>query len=241
MNKNDIKKALTEINPDEYLGIRLEAKINNYAHPKSTRLKKLTLSSAAFCCLLIIGALAIGINLAKAPDYVTSGKITANQAAPESETATVNTDDTTNGEALSNPDWLNQTQEVIDNKNVELIVNGKSVTGNHYIKFSSEADYADISLTAILEELGGKIIWINNESADVHINGKHYIMGARDGDFCEVKSTTNLFADEDGAIHANPQIINNEFVMDNHSIENLMKNLGYNMTIDFQTKTITIE
>lgn len=241
MNKNDIKKTLTEINPNEYLSTRLEAKINDYAPKKSTKLTKLTVSSVAFCCLLLIGALAIGINLTKTPDYVTSGKITVNQASPESEDATVNTDDTTNGEALSNPNWLNQTQEVFDNKNATLIVNGKNITENHYVKFNSETDYADISLTAIIEELGGKIIWINSESVDVHLKGKHYIMGARYGDFCEVKSEINLFADEDGTSHANPQIINNEFVMDNHSIENLMKNLGYNMTVDFQTKTITIE
>ncbi len=240
MNKKDIKNTLKQIEPDEYLYTRLKTKLNTYTPQRKTNLSKLTASATAFCCLIIIIAVAIGVNLTKSTDYIATGKLTVNEASPESENATLNTEDTTDGVAVSNPNWLNNRQEEIDNKNTSLIVDGKNITKNHYIKFSSKSNYVDISLTAIIEALGGKICWINNENADVILNGKRYIMGARYGNFVEIKTEKNLFADKDGSVHSNPQKINGEFVMDNRSIKNLMENLGYEMEIDFENKTITI-
>lgn len=240
MNKNEIKATLSAIESDAYLKTKVKAKMLSNAPQKKSKGRLLALSTAAICCVMLAVAVIAGIGITKAPDYIAEGNITVMQASPESETATANTVDTTNGAALSNPAWINNKEESFDNSDITFVVNGKELSKDHYVKFSEKSEYADISLSAIIEALGGKIFWANSENADVFLNGKHYIMGAVYGDFVEIKTDKNLFADKDGAVHSNPQKINGEFIMDNRSIENLMENLGYKMEIDFENKTITI-
>ncbi len=237
MKKTEIKNSLTCITPDCHLKTRLKANVEAYTEKQPKKLNKLAFTTAAICCALIITGIGAGISLVKEPE--STGSISYKHA----EGSTADTTPVTKGDDgvfVSNPSWINNVNESIDTSGITLIVKGENIAENSYIKINSEEKSAEISLTAVLKALGGEITQYNKSVAGVELNGVSYHLNCEYKRFSEISSDKNLFADENGISLIKARTVNEQYVIDSLSMENLMNNLGYSFDIDYENKTITI-
>lgn len=237
MKKTEIKDTLNCITPDYHLKTRLKANIEAYNKKQPKKLNKLAFTTAAICCALIITAIGAGVSLVKETE--TTGTISYKHA----EVSTADTTPVTKGDDsifVSNPSWINNVSEDIDTSGITLIVKGENIAENSYIKINSEEKSAELSLTAVLKALGGEITQYNKSIAGVELNGVSYHLNCEHKRFSETSSEKNLFADENGICLIKAKTVNEQYVIDSLSMENLMNNLGYSFDIDYENKTITI-
>lgn len=237
MKKTEIKDSLNHITPDCHLKTRLKANVEAYTQKQPKKQNKLAFTTAAICCALIITGIGAGISLVG--ENETTGSISYKHAEAQTDESTSVTKGV-DGVFVSNPSWINNVTENIDTSDTKLIVNGKNIASESYIKFSLEEESAEISLTAVLIELGAEIKWGNKSFATVSLNGSLYILDAEHKTFSERTSEQNLFADPDGMCLVKAKTVNDQYVIDNRSMENLINNLDYSFAIDYENKTITI-
>ena len=242
MKKNDIKNTLNEIKPTTYLETRLEAKVKVF-EPAPTKSKKLAVSTFAMCALVLTLGLFAGTKLIKTETpsvEKTSATIETHQAQMNTEKVKESVD--SNKSILeSHPNEFFQYTEEFNTDGIKLVVLGEDITNGNYIKFHSEPNYVDLPLEAIFEKLGGKFTWINNVTASLEINGKDYNYSAEHANM-NLRGT-NQYIDfrSDKYIKTEHRKINGKYIIDNESLEMLLEHFGYEITVDFDNKTIEIK
>ena len=242
MKKNDIKNSLNEIKPTPHLETRLEAKVKAFEHtPK--RSKKLAFSTFAMCAMVLTLGLFAGTKLIKTdtpPVEKTSATLETHQAQVNTEKFKETTE--ANLELfVSHPNEFYQYTEDFNTDGITLTVLGEDITEGNYIKFYPEKNYVDLPLEAIFEKLGGKFTWINHSTGSLEIDEKIYNYNAEFANM-HIKGT-DKYIDfrSDKYIKTDHRIINGKYIIDNESLEMLLEHFGYEITVDFDTKTIEIK
>ncbi len=242
MKKNDIKNTLKEIKPNLYLETRLEAKVNAF-EPTPKRGRKLAVSTFAMCALVLTLGLFAGTKLIKTETpsiEKTSATIETHQAQMNTEKVKESVD--SNKSLLeSHPHEFYQYTEEFNTDGITLIVLGEDITEGNYIKFYPEMNYVDLPLEAIFEKLGGKFTWINSVSASLEINGKDYNYSAEHANMNLRGDSEHIDFRSDKYIKTKHRKINGKYIIDNESLEMLLEHFGYEITVDFDAKTIEIK
>ncbi|MBE6799755.1 MAG: hypothetical protein E7529_00965 [Ruminococcaceae bacterium] len=242
MKKNDIKNTLKEIKPTPYLETRLEAKVKEF-EPAPKRSKKLAASTLAMCALVLTLGLFAGTKLIKTDTPLvekTSATIETHQAQVNTEKFKETTD--ANMEFfVSHPNEFYQYTEEFNTDGIKLTVLGEDITNGNYIKFYPEKDYVDLPLEAIFEKLGGNFTWINNVTASLEIDGKIYNYSAEFANMHLRGDDKYISFRSDKYIKTEHRKINGKYIIDNESLEMLLKHFGYEITVDFDAKTIEIK
>lgn len=259
MNKNDIKNTLKHIKPDTHFKTRLEAKVADCSAKGTTKAKRLTVSTAVLCGLIVVLSVSAGIGLSNIPINTTNVNLSNNYA---NETASIDvsepnvdlsellnsqtqsTEETTNGVAYSVP-----TIETQVHYHQVLIVNGKDIAPENYVKFCEIKNYAELPLTAILEEFGATTEWQNETEAIITLNGKNYYLDAEKCILEEENSSVNLltplYAPGTAAVADIPmyRTHGDDFIVDNYTLQGALKNLGFNyiVKVDYKTETAVIK
>ncbi len=242
MKKNDIKNTLREIKPTPYLETRLEAKVKEF-EPAPKRSKKLAVSTFAMCALVLTLGLFAGTKLIKTetpPIEKTSATIETHQAQVNTEKFKETTEANLNF-FVSHPNEFYQYTEEINTDGIKLTVLGEDITEGSYIKFYPEKNYVDLPLEAIFEKLGGKFTWINNVTGSLEINGKIYNYSAEFANMHLRGDDNYVDFRSDKFIKTEHRIINGKYIIDNESLEMLLEHFGYEITVDFDAKTIEIK
>ncbi len=242
MKKNDIKNTLKEIKPTPYLETRLEAKVKEF-EPAPKRNKKLTASTLAMCALVLTLGLFAGTKLIKTdtpPVEKTSATIETHQAQVNTEKIVETTDVNLNF-YVSHPNEIYQYTEEFNTDGITLTVLGEDISKGNYIKFYPERNYVDLPLEAIIEKLGGKFTWINHSSGSLEIDGKIYNYSAEFANMHLRGNNKYIDFRSDKYIKTEHRIINGKHIIDNESLEMLLEHFGYEITVDFDAKTIEIE
>lgn len=242
MKKNDIKKTLNEIKPTPYLETRLEARVKNFA-PVPKRSRRLVASTFAICALVLTLGLFAGTKLIKTdsrPIEKTSATLETHQAQMNTEKV-VSTTEANLVVFESHPDEFYQYTEEINTDGITLTVSGEDITEGNYIKFYPELKYVDLPLEAIFEKLGGKFTWINNVTASLEIDGKTYNYSAEFANMHLRNDDKFINFRSDKYIKTEHRKINGKYIIDNESLEMLLEHFGYEITVDFDTKTIVIK
>ncbi len=256
MNKNDLKKTLENIKADDYLETRLEAKIKA-AQPKAkNKLPKLTISTAAICGLVLVLSVSVGIGLKSFTDNTTKVSLTQNYAH---ETASVEGSkipsevaEIINSETEEKEIYVQHSVPPIETQvhyHQVLLVNGKDIAPDNYVKFCEIKNYAELPLTAILEEFGATVKWQSETEAIITLNGKNYNLDAEKCILKEENSTTNiltpLYAPGTAEVADIPmyRTYGDDFIVDNYTLQGALKNLGFNYTVkvDYKTETAIIK
>jgi len=242
MKKNDIKNSLKEIKPTPYLETRLEAKIKEL-EPAPKRSKKLAVSTFAMCALVLSVGLLAGTKLIK-PETLGTEKTSA---TIETHQAQVNTKPSKELVTQNNPvfesspaDHFNYTEE-INTEGITLIVLGEDITEGNYVKFYPEDEYVDLPLEAIFEKLGGKFTWINNVTGSLKIDGKIYNYSAEFANMHLRGDDKYINFRSDKYVKTEHRKINGKYIIDNVSLEMLLEHFGYEISVDFDAKTIEIK
>ena len=134
-----------------------------------------------------------------------------------------------------------QYTEEINTDGIKLTVLGEDITEGSYIKFYPEKNYVDLPLEAIFEKLGGKFTWINNVTGSLEINGKIYNYSAEFANMHLRGDDNYVDFRSDKFIKTEHRIINGKYIIDNESLEMLLEHFGYEITVDFDAKTIEIK
>lgn len=257
MKKNDIKISLERISPDPYLETRLSAKVE--AHRPETKKKnnKLVISTAIICCLLIVAGTGVGIGLFNTPLNTTTVSHTNHYA---SETASVdfaeaskevlealNTTkesyETTNGTCFSVP-----AIETEVHHNQVLLVNGKDIAPENYVKFYEMKNYALLPFNAILKEFGAETIWQSETTAIISFKGKNYTLDTEACTLVAEGNTTNLLKPAVSSGEKLPgdipmyMIYADEFIVDNYIMQGALNALNINcvISVNYKSETVTI-
>ena len=242
MKKNDIKNTLKEIKPTPYLETRLEAKVKSF-EPAPKRSRKLVASTLAMCALVLTLGLFAGTKLIKTdtpPVEKTSATIETHQAQMNTEKVK-ETVDSNKSILVSHPNEFYQYTEEFNTDGIKLTVLGEDITEGNYIKFYPEKNYVDLPLEAIFEKLGGKFTWINSVSASLEINGKDYNYSAEHASMNLRGDNKHIDFRSDKYIESGHRKINGKYIIDNESLEMLLEYFGYEITVDFDAKTIEIK
>lgn len=242
MKKNDIKNTLKEIKPTPYLETRLEAKVNEF-EPAPKRNRKLAFSTFAMCALVLTLGLFAGTKLIKTetpPAQKTSATIETHQAQVNTEKFKETTQANINF-FVSHPNEFYQYTEEFNTDGITLTVLGENIANENYIKFYPEKDYADLPLEAIFEKLGGKFTWINHSTGSLKIDGKIYNYNAEFANMHLRGDNKYIDFRSDKYIKTEHRIINGKHIIDNESLEMLLEHFGYEITVDFDAKTIEIK
>lgn len=127
-------------------------------------------------------------------------------------------------------------------KNCKLIVNGRDITAESYVRIDYEKHYAEIPFIAVVTNLGAEIKWKNSNVAIITSNNKEYILNLNKKSLITNESTFNIIDLPPGARHgAFLKEINDEFVIDNDSITHFIHLLGARITVNYDTAIINIE
>lgn len=256
MNKKDLKKSLENVKPDEFLETRLSAKAHSAQTPKRKAVPRLTVSTAAICALVLVLSVSVGIGLKSATNNTTKVSLTHNYAP---ETATVegslkpsdvaeNISSKTNGKG----DYVQYSMPPIETQvhyHQVLLVKGKDIAPDNYVKFFENKNYAELPLTAILEEFGATTTWQSETEAIITLNGKNYILDAEKCTLKEENSTVNiltpLFAPGIAGVADIPmyRTYGDDFIVDNYTLQGALKNLDlyYTVKVDYKTETVIIK
>lgn len=242
MKKNDIKNTLKEISPDPFLETRLEAKVKEI-EPTPKKSRKLAVSTFAMCALVLTLGLLAGTKLIKTETphiEKTSATIETHQAQMNTEKVK-ETVDSNQSLLVSHPQEFYQYTEEFSTEGIKLNVSGEDITDGNYIKFYPEENYVDLPLEAIFEKLGGKFTWINNVTASLEINGKDYNYNAEHANMNLKGDDKHIDFRSDKYAKSGHRKINGQYIIDNESLEILLEHFGYEITVDFDTKTIEIK
>lgn len=148
---------------------------------------------------------------------------------------------TDNGSTASSTQ--NNTGEDNMNNDCKLIVKGKDITSGNYINLNYEKRYAEIPLTAVMKELGAKVEWQSNTTAEITFGGKDYALDTTKGTLIEDGGTFNILTAAPGSTHGIfYQVIGDEFIIDSDSAKMLIINMmGAKISIDYDNKIVSIE
>ena len=148
---------------------------------------------------------------------------------------------TDNGSTASSTQ--NNTGEDNMNNDCKLIVKGKDITSENYINLNYEKHYAEIPLTAVMKELGAKVEWQSNTTAEITFDGKNYTLDTTKGTLIEEGSSFNVLTVAPGSTHGIfYQVIGDEFIIDSDSAKMLIINImGAKINIDYNNKIVSIE
>ncbi|MBE6802474.1 MAG: hypothetical protein E7530_06295 [Ruminococcaceae bacterium] len=278
MNKHDIKKSLENVKPDEFLETRLSTKLNS-AQPKKTKsLPRLTISTAAICGLVLVLSISAGIGLKSFTDNTTKVSLTQNYAHETAsvedskipsevaeilnyahETASVEDSkipsevaEILNSETGEKEIYVQYSVPPIETQvhyHQVLLVNGKDIAPDNYVKFFEIKNYAELPLTAILEEFGATTVWQSETEAIITLNEKNYILDAEKCTLKEENSTVNiltpLYAPGTAGVTDIPmyRTYGDDFIVDNYTLQGALKNLGlyYTVKVDYKTETVIIK
>ncbi len=243
MKKNDIKKSLKEIKPTPYLETRLEAKIKEF-EPEPKRSKKLVVSTFAMCALVLTLGIFAGTKLIKPQKPLAVEKTSAVIETHQAQMNTEKVKETVDGNKsvlVSHPAEFYQYTEELNTDGITLTVLGENITEENYIKFYPEMNYVDLPLEAIFEKLGGKFAWINHSTGTLEIDGRTYNYSAEFANM-HLKGDDKYFNfRSDKYIKTEHRVINGKHIIDNVSLEILLEHFGYEITVDFDAKTIVIK
>ena len=120
---------------------------------------------------------------------------------------------------------------------------GKDITaGNHVILNNYEYRYAaELPLTAVMKELGAKVEWQNNATAEITFGGKEYALNTTACTLIEVESGRGFIYPIGGG-YSFREVINNEFVVDGATMTSVVVNMmGAKISIDYDKKIVKID
>ena len=124
----------------------------------------------------------------------------------------------------------------------KLLVKGKDITADNYVKLNYEYRYAELPLTAILKESGASVKWQDKSTAQITFGGKDYHLDATKGTMTEVGGTVNILSVAPGSEHGTfYKVVDGEFIIDSDSAKLLIINImQLKMTVDFDKKIVNI-
>ncbi len=255
MNKNDLKNSLNQIKADDHMETRLSAKLSS-AQPKANkRLPRLTLSTVAICGLVLVLSVSAGIGLKSFSNKTTTISLTQNYAH---ETASVEGSkipsevlEIINSETEEEGNYVQYSVPPIETQvhyHQVLLVNGKDIAPDNYVKFEEIKNYAELPLTAILEEFGATTTWQSETEAIITLKGKNYLLDAEKCILTEENNSVNLltplYAPGTSGVADIPmyRTYGDDFIVDNYTLQGALANLGFNYTVkvDYKTETAVI-
>jgi len=122
-------------------------------------------------------------------------------------------------------------------KDGKLIVNGKDITSDNYIKIHYR--YAEFPLVETIKALGAKVEWQSKTTALVTYNNKKYIIDTIEYSFAEIGSIDNIIETPPGG-YSFYQVIGDDFILDSDLMKYVVNYMGANINIDYENLTITI-
>ena len=118
------------------------------------------------------------------------------------------------------------------NPNGKLIVNGNDISSKCYFKIYKSEQYAEIPVTAVLEELGAKVEW-NDNIVTITYNDIVLSYNTSDGDY-------GYYAPP-GANNITRKIVNGDMIFEDDSAHVLIRALfGLLTTVDYENMIIEI-
>jgi len=123
--------------------------------------------------------------------------------------------------------------QIATQRNCKLIINGKDITNNNYVKIRIDDKVAELPLLAIMKELGAEVKWENEKSVSMIFHEKTL-------NFDVSKWDLDILVPP-GAIGVR-KIINNELVYDYDSVKYLLKmHTNSNISINYDDMIISID
>lgn len=256
MNKKDLKESLNHIKPDEYLQTRLAAKAESTEAKAKRSIPKLTISTAAICGLVLVLSASLGISLKSFSKNTTEISLTQHYAYETASQKEVDAPsevmENLNSESSEKENYVQYSVPPIETQvhyHQVLLVNGKDIAPDNYVKFEEIKNYAELPLTAILEEFGATTEWQSDTEAIITLNGKKYILDAEKCILKEENSDVNiltpLYAPGTTGVADIPmyRTYGDDFIVDNYTLQGALAYLGFNYTVnvDYKNETVIIK
>jgi hypothetical protein len=128
------------------------------------------------------------------------------------------------------------------NNNCRLIVNGRDITSETYVRINYEYQNAELPIIAILKEFGAEVEWKDQTIVNITYKGYDFVLDTVKGTFTQVGDDLNAFEIPPGTKHAVSYRIGDEFVIDNNSSWDLIVNfMGAKIDIDYEAGVIEID
>ncbi len=121
-----------------------------------------------------------------------------------------------------------------------LIVNGKNVTTNNFVKINYSGTY--ISLRGVIESLGQKIEWDDaNCVARLMCNGKTYILDCQNKlSLVEEGTSNNILILPPGGIYYYCSIINGQTIINENAMRMLLRLMDATINVDYNNLIVNI-
>lgn len=264
MNRKDIKDSMNSIKTDDYMKTRIKASVDSRAGRRYGTQHRLAVGTVVACTVIVAVGVGFGINMCSSERNdirlstkqanVETGNENANDFTPHTTDRIIYSKEDIEEELgytlpEIKPDPDNSSAAVSypfippETTDTRLIVLGKNISEGNQPRFFRTKNYVELPLFAILKELADtEIIWINDTSATVVIDGESYSLNI-DNQCTLIKegSTENIFTPSPYAGDA-PYYkkVGDELIVDNTTFAGLINSLGHVMVIDYDTKTVTI-
>lgn len=126
--------------------------------------------------------------------------------------------------------------------NLCLSVNGNTIKKNDCVMIHKDERFAEIPLIAVLKELGATVVWKNQFVAQITYNDINYTLSTNENSLIEDGSKKgNLIAPPPGTPHKPVfKVIDNDFVVDTHSLGRFFKLIGVEILIDYENALVDI-
>lgn len=127
-------------------------------------------------------------------------------------------------------------------KNCKLVVNGRDITAESYVRIDYEKHYAEIPFIAVVTNLGAEFKWKNSKVAIITLNNKEYILNLNKKSLITNGSTFNIIDLPPGTKHgAFFKKFDDEIVIDSDSIAHFIYLIGARIMVNYDTSIISIE
>lgn len=145
-----------------------------------------------------------------------------------------------NGSAAENSGSSGDTQN--GNGHAALIVDGKDITSENIASINYEKQYAQLPLLAILEALGGKTEWVDEEKVTIVFHDTTYILNPTQNTLQKEGDSFNIIAIPPGTRHGGYyEICGEEFMIDSNCLDHFLYLLGARIAIDYDRALVTID
>ena len=128
-----------------------------------------------------------------------------------------------------------------DDDNCRLFVNGKDISDDNYVYMSHLYKHTGVPMVSILEELGAKVRWQSDTTADIYINDEKYILDTSENTLQKPGSDWNYINILPGTKNGYEYtMVDGEYTVDGSYLAWFLKSIGINMDIDYEESVITV-
>jgi hypothetical protein len=157
----------------------------------------------------------------------------------------VSNDHSGNSQAEINTEG-SQTEESENEMKYEckLIVNGKDITEDNYVKLHKEQRYAELPLVAIMQALGADVDWKTEEIAELTLYETKYVLDIRNNSLVVEDGGNdfkyNIITPPPGS-SVQYKTMERELIIEHIVIRDLLDMLSMTMTLNYQDMSIIID